>query len=169
MAQFMLLEPNQVRGDQLIDEIRKATGIDLTNFYTFHPPSTLELLDALVEGREVEIQAIVDAHVPDPLYFYADVVLNREDQAEISAAAIPGWATWTHDEAAQWYQENVLALLAVIPDVDSLSKTAFNNNAQAIVAQMQDVIVAQTNVIARLAEMIIALRNKTWPNLDGSQ
>ena len=41
-------------------------------------------------------------------------------------------------------------------------------NAQAIAAQMQDICNAQALVILNLARMVIAMRNKLWPNLEGS-
>jgi len=48
------------------------------------------------------------------------------------------------------------------------SRSRFQNNAQVIIAQFQDVIMAQATVIRNLARMTIALRNKTWPELEGS-
>ena len=168
MTAFILSEANEIRGDQLVDEILTATGVDLTDKYTFYIPITVEVPDAWVEGHEEEIQAIIDVHVPDPLYFPADLVRLVADQAESDMAAIPSWAAWTEAEAAVWYDANVTDLVDAIPDVDGLTPTAFQNNAQAIVAQMQDIAAAQAAVVRNLARMVIALRNKTWPNLEGS-
>jgi len=42
---------------------------------------------------------------------------------------------------------------------------AVYNNAKAIAAQMQDIIAAQALVIGNMARMLLALRDKSWPNL----
>ncbi len=112
--------------------------------------------------------AIIAAHDPAQLSEsekMAAVVLD----SGIAASAIPGWATWTEAEAAAWYDTNVTALIDAIPDVSNLTPTAFQNNAQLIVAQMQDIITAQAAVIRNLARMLIAMHNKTWPELEGSE
>jgi hypothetical protein len=54
------------------------------------------------------------------------------------AASIPGWATWTDAEVLDHIDSNVTDL------------------ASAVV------------VLKALARMIVALRNRTWPNLEGS-
>lgn len=94
------------------------------------------------------------------------LAVERERGSESVAASIPSWATWTEAEAAAWYNANVTALVSAIPDITAMTQTAFNNNAKAICAQFQDIIAAQATVIRNLARMVIALRNKTWPNLE---
>jgi len=89
----------------------------------------------------------------------------KEQESEGKAAAIPGWATWTEQEAVAWYAENVTNLIDAIPDIDSLSNTAYTSNAKAIASQMQDIIAAQALVIGNMARMLLALRDKSWPNL----
>ena len=169
--EFTLTATNKIRGDQLVDEIARATGIDLTDKYGFYPPNKVQVPDALVAGREAEIQAIVDVHEPDPLYFPADVQSSKlagiEQDAEVKLVAIPGWSTWTEQEALDWYTANVTDLIDAIPDVDGLSPTAYANNAQAIAAQTQGIINAQALVIRNMTRMLLALRNKVFPNLEG--
>ena len=165
---FTLSIDGLVRGDQLVDEILRGTGVDLTDRYVFYQPDTIQVPDALVAGRETEIQAIVDVHIPDPLYFPADRERFVAEQAGGKAQEIPGWATWTEDEALAWYSEHVDTLIGAIPDIDKLTAVQFRDNAQAISAQFQDIIAAQALVIRNLARMVIALRNKTWPGLEGS-
>ena len=91
-----------------------------------------------------------------------------EEQSEDDVIAIPGWSTWTEEQALAWYTTNVIDLIDAIPDINGLSPTAYANNAQAIAAQMQDICNAQALVILNLARMVIAMRNKLWPNLEGS-
>ena len=163
--EFTLTATNKIRGDQLVDEILQSTGIDLTDKYVFYPPNKVQVPDALVAGREAEIQAIVDVHEPDPLYFPADLARQIEQGAEGKAAAIQSWSTWTEQEALDWFTENVTDLVGAIPDVGGLSGTAFTTNAQAIVDQMQDIISKQATVIKNLTRMVLAIRDKVFPNL----
>ena len=97
----------------------------------------------------------------------ADPVFDVDQGADAQARNIPDWASWTETEAAAWYDEAVTAPLGEIPDIANMSAAAFQNNAQAIIAQFQGVITAQATVIRNLARMVIALRNKTWPQLEG--
>ncbi len=97
-----------------------------------------------------------------------DPVFEVGEAADAQARDIPGWASWTEEEAKAWYDAAVTEPLGEIPDIASMSPAAFQNNAQAIVAQLQGVIAAQTTVTRNLARMAIALRNKTWPQLEGS-
>jgi len=92
----------------------------------------------------------------------------REEEAESKASAIPGWATWTEQEALDWYTVNVMDLIDAIPDIGSMTNTAYTNNAKAIAAQMQSIITAQSLVIQNMARMLLAVRNKLWSNLEGS-
>ena len=92
----------------------------------------------------------------------------KEEEAEGKASAISGWATWTEQEALDWYTTNVTDLIDTIPDISALSQTAYANNARLIAAQTQNIIVAQALVIQNMARMLLALRNKSWPNLEGS-
>jgi hypothetical protein len=60
------------------------------------------------------------------------------DSAKTDIEAIPNWATWTESETTTWIDNNVIDLAS--------AKTA----------------------IRALAQMVIALRNKQWPDLEGS-
>jgi predicted RNase H-like HicB family nuclease len=132
------ITPNQIRGDQLADEILQATGIDILGRYSFYPPSEVHISGGDVAEARDEIQAVIDAHVPDPLYFPEDVERERRQQADVDIAAIPGWATWTAQEAQDWIDANVTSLAS--------ARTA----------------------LKAMARMLVALRNKTWPSLEGS-
>ena len=113
---------------------------------------------------KVEIDAIVAAHDPNGLTS-DEIIENVLIGSEAEVQNVPGWAAWSTVSANDWFSTNVESLLSEIPNVDGLSPTQFQNNAQAIVAQMQDIITNQANVIKALGQMVIALRNKTWPNL----
>lgn len=67
--QFTLQNPGAVRGDQLADEIKQATGLNVRVSYL--PPAAIEISDDL-QGKQVQVAAIVAAHIPDPLYFQGE-------------------------------------------------------------------------------------------------
>jgi len=167
MTTFILPTDMQIRGDQLVDEILQATGIDLTDRYAFYPPDEVRVPDELVAGHEAEIQAVIDAHVPDPLYFPEDLERQVQRQAEADAAAIPEWAMWTEEQALEWFNTNIADLLAEIPDINGLTADTYRNNAQAIDAQYQDIFAGLVAMNRALARLVIALRNERWPNLEG--
>jgi hypothetical protein len=132
------ITPDQIRGDQLVDEILQATGLDVGMRYTFHPPDRVAIAGDDVAAAQAQIQATIDAHVPDPLYFTRDVELKRQMDAEASVASIPNWATWTETEALAWFDANVVDAPTAI------------------------------QVERALVRLVLALRNKNWPNLEGS-
>jgi hypothetical protein len=113
------------------------------------------------------IDAVVQAHDPS-VQFDWEVAQQRQEQAESDAATIPGWASWTEGEALAWMDANLKALLDAVPNVDGLTADQYRNNAQSIDAQWQDVFAAQQQVIRALVRLVIALRNDTWPRLEGS-
>ena len=58
--------------------------------------------------------------------------------ADAQAANIPGWATWTEQESLDWIEANVTNLAS--------AKT----------------------VLLAMSRLLVALRNKQWPGLEGS-
>ena len=127
-----------IRGDQLADEILQATALDVLGRYTFYTPDQVHIVGDDIAAAQAAIQAVVDVHVPDPLYFPSDAVRQRRQDADQDVGNIPGWATWTAQEAQDWIDANVTNL--------ATARTAFK----------------------AMARMLMALRNKTWPNLEGS-
>ena len=152
MTDFVLCIEYQIRGDQLIHEIRQATDINLTDRYTFYSPSTVSVPAEYVAGHEAEIQAVVDAHVPDPLYFPADLVRQVEIGANTQAASIPGWASWTIEQAGDWHKTNVSDRLPVSSP-----------------AEANELLAAMDTELKAMGRMLIAARNKLWPNLKGGE
>lgn len=91
-----------------------------------------------------------------------------EDSEEL-VRNIPGWARWTQTEALEWFGENIADPLGAVPDVDGLTATQYRANAQDIDAQWQDIITAQAAAIRGLTRLVLAMRNKLWPKLEGSE
>jgi hypothetical protein len=89
----------------LVDEIKCATGIDLSTRYRFIPPDSIVLDrdDGVEDARpdvlaaRDQIAAIVAAHVPDLLYFPKDQ--ERAAQVEVEVLATEARALWDRYEA----------------------------------------------------------------------
>ena len=113
MANFELAADNNVRLDQLGDEIYQATGIDLGSGLEIQialiPPRTIRLPDSLVPDQATHdaIQAIVDVHVPNPLYF---------DDDTDEASAKEEW-----QELKGLWAPEVAYLEAAIPAIDDMT------------------------------------------------
>jgi hypothetical protein len=170
MAEFTLPAVDQIHGKQLAYEIEQATGLTITTEDVLYQGNGIVFVrDQLIQGQDVAVQAVVDLHVPDYDFFPEDAELNRqtevEESAESDASTVPGWASWSKSSANDWFSTNVEDLLAAIPDVDGLPPQTFETNDQAIIAQMQDIINAQAIALKNLGHLVIALRNKVWPNL----
>jgi len=173
ISRFTLSGQLQIRGDQLVDEIYQATGLDVTDRYVFRSPETVDIGGEDIVPFRDQISDIIANHVPVDIYF-------PEDAERISAAAvleasinkvstIPGWASWTEDMAIDWLNTNITDTLNTVPDIDGLAPAVFQGNAQAINARWQDVITAQATVIMALVRMVLAMRNKLWPNLESGE
>lgn len=63
---FALPAPGAINGGQLAQEILDATGVDVRESLTFVPQQTVRIPDALVGDSAAAIQAVVDAHDPQP-------------------------------------------------------------------------------------------------------
>lgn len=72
--------------------------------------------------------------------------------AEASAAAIPNWATWTTAQWTAYFNANISGT-----QVSAIASLA---DAKVVLGKM-------STVIDSLAKMEIALRNKTFPKLQG--
>lgn len=107
------------------------------------------------------IGAIIGLPLPD------DPEWERQQAAKGKVAAIPSWASWTEDEALAWHDTNIADPLTTVPDIDGLTAQQFQANVQAIMALYQDVLAMIETENRALVRMALALRNETWPGLEG--
>jgi hypothetical protein len=73
----------------------------------------------------------------------ADSVWDVGEGADAQARDIPGWASWTEALVLQWMEENVA------PEIEGIAPKTYI-------------------ALCAMVRMIVALRNKTWPQLEGS-
>jgi hypothetical protein len=101
---------------------------------------------ALTAGQITTLNNLYAAH--DPVDYVALVAQG----AEASAAAIPNWASWTLAQWNTYYNANI---------------SGTQVTAIATLADAKIVLGKMSTVIDSLAKMEIALRNKTFPKLQG--
>jgi len=128
----------------------------------------------------LQMQAIfydVDvASLPTAISFYcSEFGISETDKAKFVAAMtsikqaktdvdnIPDWATWTQAQAQTWYNANIgTPLQTDIPATVTLVTT------RTILASMLTILRAMGTMLWALARLVIALRNKTWPVINGN-
>jgi len=72
-----------------------------------------------------------------------DPVWDIGEGADTQAKNIPGWASWTETEVLDWITANAASeIQAIAPNTYAM--------------------------LRRMARMIVALRNKTWPQMEGN-
>jgi DUF1680 family protein len=130
-------------GDELVD---CRVLEDSTN--TVIETTQQERDDALVRSQAAEAtQAIVAA---------------VESGASTQASNIPGWATWDEATALAWHDSNVGDVIDAVPaDVTGLTQLQLVSVIQALVTTVK----ALDTENRAMARMIIAQRNKLFPNL----
>ena len=154
--EFTLLNPNEIYGDQLVDEIKLATGIDVSNRYSFIPPTTVVIVGADIDVVAVEIQAVIDSHAPDLLYFPED--RQKAEDAILESTARTGWkdlgnwSTWQPQQAQDYVNAEILNGM----DNDQINAWIDANVTGSNTAQLRAQVVAALKVIAG---NIITLRN----------
>lgn len=96
-------------------------------------------------------QNLIDAY--NAYLVFQDTLADQAtiaENAEAQAAAIPQWASWTEAQALDWHNTNITTQLPVA------NLTAANTVLQKLDAENRALI-----------RMVLALRNKIWPNLQG--
>ena len=156
------IDPENIKGHQLADEIFKATGLKVVDRYSRVSHGTIEIRGDDVAAAQAAIQAVIDAHEPDPLYFPEDVERARAAAAETTVASIPGWATWTLAEVQDWYDTNIGT------PIDNAPATVTSQNAVAVLQGVVNILKQFNTLEGAEIMMLIAARNKLWPNLEGS-
>jgi len=90
------------------------------------------------------------------------IVPTPDDEAEADVSSIPGWATWTEAEALAWYETNIGE------PIDNAPATVTSQNAVAVLQGVVNILKQFNTLEGAEIMMLIAARNKLWPNLEGS-
>ena len=80
-----------------------------------------------------------------------------------NAAAIPGWATWTEAQALDWGNTNIATPLTT--GRANLPATLTLVTARAAIVAIIDILDKMWVMQWALARLVIAMRDKIWPNL----
>lgn len=121
----------------------------------------VEFTRALTGPETTTLNNIVSAH--DPVDYPALV----EAGAEAQAAAIPAWAGWSEAQALQWLSDNIGTPLttgrAAVPNpITSFAQV------RAVVIGLLDVMDKQYAAQVASTRLLVALRNRVFPKLEGS-
>jgi len=133
------ITPGMIRGDQLTDEINNAVDLQLTVEDVVYYPPDKLVVAGVAPENEAAIQAVIDAHVPTDIYTVEDQHRQTKSNAGVAVGNIPGWTTWDEQQALDWIDTDVT-------DLDSAKQA-----------------------LSAMARMIVAMRNKLWPELQDLQ
>ena len=126
--------------------------------YKISPGALVSLRMDYDESLKVSIPVIVvDGADPDAIQAILTFPISEEEieglarlnSAKELARAIPNWATFTREEAETWYTDNV--------------RNPFT--AATTLAAVKLVIGTMINVLWRIIQMELALRDQIWPDL----
>ena len=123
------------------------------------PDITIEVFDMVLENNNIHhhlgayssldyetiAQAISTPATPDELSN-----LNNAATSVNRVANIPNWATWTEQDAIDWWTANLSDA-----QVDAITS----------LADAKELLKKQNAAIAAFARMLLAMRDKLWPNL----
>jgi len=135
-----LPKPDPINPELLIEELQTAG-------YTTIQFSGNNVIVHDIGAIESEVQAVLTAHVHTGK---TDEQLAEEVEAgaQSQASSIPGWATWDEATALAWFDTNIGDNLPVA-------------NLSEANAVLSDMATLQRNLV----RLVIALRNKNFPNL----
>jgi hypothetical protein len=147
-------------GDVLVGVLLRdlvGSSIPVLNVGFSSPLVQVDYDDNATSFQMTQGEIIVAAHVPiDPWA----VVSNG---AEAAAAAIPSWAHWSEDDAQTWWEDNIHTPLvdgrANLPTTLTLATT------RLVFIALLDILDKMAAMLWAMARMMIALRNREWPNL----
>lgn len=105
--------------------------------------TTLEIL-LVDENQSTQAQTVINAHTG------IDSIAQRYNAAEGNARNVPSWATWTETQTLDWWTTNLSDA-----QVDAVANLA---DARALMKK-------QNAAIKAMARMLIAMRDRLWPQL----
>jgi hypothetical protein len=152
---------NPVEIAQLCREIQAAHAIEgVSNMVRAQQTVGVDFVTAPLQAEIDAVQALVTAHVA------IDPVKQTYQGAQAAAAAIPNWSSWTAAQANAWGQTNIGTPLTNartnLEGMATLNLTTFKVAMRALL----DILDAMWTLQMAFGQMIIALRNKTWPGLE---
>jgi hypothetical protein len=87
----------------------------------------------------------------------------RQEASKAQAAAIPGWATWDETQAQAWVDTNIGNPLAA--GRATLPTTLTLVTVRVVILAILTILDQMLVMLWSMARLVIALRNKTFPNL----
>jgi hypothetical protein len=117
-------------------------------------------IDSLLPDAQIESRLTTPA-TTDEL-----AVISRSDNSRQNAKNIPNWATWDEATAQAWGETNIGTPLA--QGRTNLPVTLTLATTRLAILQIITILDAMWTMQWALARMVIALRDKQWPDLPNS-
>jgi hypothetical protein len=144
---------------EVLDRDLRNAGIPIVGIAWSAGNVRVDYGDEATPAQMAQGEAIVAAHVP------VDPIQQVADGAESAVNAIPGWAHWTAAEANTWGQTNIgQPLTQARIDLAAMSTLSLATFKVAM-GKILDILDKMWTLQQALGQMVIALRNKEWPNL----
>jgi hypothetical protein len=105
--------------------------------------TTLEIL-LVDENQAAQAQTVINVHTG------VDPIAQRYNAAESNARNVPSWATWTETQVVDWWNTNLSDA-----QVDAIANLA---DAKILMKK-------QNAGIKAMARMLIAIRDRVFPNV----
>lgn len=127
------------------------------NGMSIFPGQDEDVLEILLtnENQASQAQTVVDAHNG------IDTIAAVGNSAFAAAAAVPDWATRDETWILNWLETNIGTPLAAPIPVNPMTV----QQIRAVLVSIVTILGFIFTALKANARMVIALRNKTWPNL----
>ena len=146
-------------GDVNIEQLLIELLADYNEVATLADPTRIIVYDA--GAIESNIDTIIANHDHTVLTDEQQAALV-ETNSQTHATNIPGWATWDEATALAWHDSNVGDVIDAVPaDITGLTQLQLVSVIQALVTTVK-ALDTENHAMVR---MIVALRNKNFPNL----
>jgi len=117
--------------------------------------------ELLTQLKSLSMEHGISSGDTELLYAY----LSKERNAEQDVTTVPNWATWTPAEAQTWGDANIGVPLnnarKNLSTISALNLTTF----KATMTVILNILDSMWTMQQALARLLIALRDKNWPNL----
>ena len=171
---MLFLKSGKVRIEQLRDEITRAVVEFPTMAIQWNQIDGIEIED--VGGKatqyKVQLQAVIDDHVPSMRYFIGEIkelesIIAAQQKAEL--LSLPNWATWTYLEAETEVSKLITGGITQTTAEAAIDGIRTNNVSLAItdlkpiLKNMVRAIYAVDTILKAMAKCIVFMRDILKP------
>lgn len=154
----------QVRIEQLRDEIRRRVVEFPTLAIIWNGVDAVEIEDinGLATQHKAAIQAVIDEHVPQAVYFDREILeveITAMQQQKAEFLNLPNWSTWTPAEAKNNVSAMITGGLTLEQCQAAIDAATTIASLRPILKNIVRAIYAIESVLSVVAQVIIYIRN----------